>query len=70
MKRSERRQEDGAGERNVVSTETSHFAYHSTLSDAPGSAMIATVAVRMEKEALKIGRRYSFDDNGGGYQGL
>jgi hypothetical protein len=29
-----------------------------------------TTAVIYQQSSSKIGRRYSFDDNGGGYQGL
>lgn len=70
MKSSERYQENGAGERNVVATETLHITYHSTLSNKYSHPKNLAATKLTEEETLKIGRRYSFDDNGGGYQGL
>jgi hypothetical protein len=35
-----------------------------------GNSLKEYGALKVKEEASKIGRRYSFDDNGGGYQGL
>jgi hypothetical protein len=69
MKRNERHQQNGVEERAVVSTETLHLDHYSAQLNTYSYSM-TVAATRQIEENLKIGRRYSFDDNGGGYQGL
>ena len=68
MKGNKRRQQNGAEERATALAEPQP-SYYSTPSNAYNYSM-TLIASKLIDESLKISRRYSFDDNGGGYQGL
>ncbi len=43
---------------------------HNPAKAKPYSYSLMELSAKMNEEGQKLGRRYSFDDNGGGYQGL
>jgi hypothetical protein len=55
----------------TFSTTTSlHVAYVQPLVQRVANPATELVAVKAMEKSSKLGRRYSFDDNGGGYLGL
>jgi len=69
MKSSKRPTESSAEVRVLISENPLHIAYYETSFTAI-YAVPELKAVKNQEVNAKLGRRFSFDDNGGGYQGL
>jgi hypothetical protein len=67
MKSNERHPEAGTEARTL--SDTVNYTHHSAKSK-PYSYSLMELSIKMNEEGRKLGRRYSFDDNGGGYKGL
>jgi len=69
MKREERHPDQGVEARAIASTAL-NLSYNANKWEAYSYSAIELGVLKINEEGLKIGRRFSFDDNGGGYQGL
>lgn len=67
MKSNERHPKTGTEARAIA--DPVNFTHNSAKSK-PYRYSLMELSVKMNEEGLRLGRRYSFDDNGGGYQGL
>ena len=67
MKSNERHPETGTEARTLSDTVN---RTHNAAKAKPFSYSLMEISIKMNEEGLKLGRRYSFDDNGGGYKGL
>ncbi|HYK55142.1 MAG TPA: hypothetical protein VEV15_01600 [Flavisolibacter sp.] len=67
MKSNEGHPETRAEARTIA--DTVNFT-NSSAKPKPYNYSLMEISIRMNEEGQKLGRRYSFDDNGGGYKGL
>jgi hypothetical protein len=69
MKRNERHPDQGVEARAIAST-TLNLSYNPNQWEGYSYSTMELSVLKMNEDGLKIGRRFSFDDNGGSYQGL
>ncbi|GEM_PF-5506329 len=65
-----KRPSESSTELMTLTPDTLRVAYKKSASDSYTYSVSDLLALKAKEETLKVGRRYSFDDNGGGYQGL
>lgn len=56
--------------RTLTISEFLHASYPEMEKESPGFKIMEYSAMKFYELSQRIGRRFSFDDNGGGYQGL
>jgi len=70
MSTNNRHPERGARENTVYRRETEPNTFPQTSQSVHNPSVKHPRFIKDTEQHSKIGRRYSFDDNGGGYQGL
>jgi len=65
-----KRHSESSTELMTLTPDTLRVAYKKSVSDTYTYTVSDLLALKAKEETSKIGRRYSFDDNGGGYEGL
>jgi hypothetical protein len=70
MKNHKRNTENGAGLQHLPMQNNLTFATQKNESANYTHSFSETLSSKVINENARVGRRFSFDDNGGGYQGL